>query len=130
MVPLHSLARIKGRPLTDSLSEEAIAECVHDAVHGGGAVVALRKTGSATIAPAHAVVEVLQHIRGERTGWVPVSVLLNGEYGYSDVVMGVPAHLGPRGIVSIEELPLSDNEQRALQAAFKTSQRNQKEMNA
>jgi malate dehydrogenase len=128
MVPLHSLARIKGRPLSDSLSEEAIASCVHDAVHGGGAVVALRKTGSATIAPAHAVIEVLQHIRGERTGWVPVSVYLDGEYGYSNVVMGIPAHLGPQGLVVIEELPLSDSEKQALHAAFETSQRNQADM--
>ncbi len=128
MVPLHSLARIKGRPLTDSLSEEDIATCVHSAVHGGGAVVALRKTGSATIAPAHAVIEVLQHIRGERSGWVPVSVMLDGEYGYHDVVMGVPAHLGPQGLVAIEELPLSSSEKQALHAAFETSQRNQADM--
>ena len=128
MVPLHSLARIKGRPLTDSLSDEDIAACVQDAVHGGGAVVSLRKTGSATIAPAHAVIEVLQHIRGERSGWVPVSVLLDGEYGYSDVVMGVPAHLGPQGLVAIEELPLSSSEKQALHAAFETSQRNQSEL--
>jgi malate dehydrogenase len=125
MVPLHSLAKIKGRPLSHSLTEEDIAACVHDAVHGGGAVVALRKTGSATIAPAHAVIEVLQHIKGERSGWVPVSVMLQGEYGFSDVVMGVPAHLGPQGLVAIEELPLSDSEQQALQAAFETSRRNQ-----
>lgn len=125
MVPLHSLAKIKGRPLSHSLTEEDIAACVHDAVHGGGAVVALRKTGSATIAPAHAVIEVLQHIKGERSGWVPVSVMLQGEYGFSDVVMGVPAHLGPQGLIAIEELPLSDSEQEALRAAFETSQRNQ-----
>ena len=71
---------------------------------------------------------MLQHIRGEHSGWVPVSVLLDGEYGYSDVVMGVPAHLGPQGLVAIEELPLSSSEKQALHAAFETSQRNQSEL--
>jgi len=96
MVPLASHARIKGQALKDVLSVDAIEQCVSEAVHGGGAVVALKKTGSATIAPAHAVMEVLQHLQGARTGWVPVSVLLQGEYSLNHVVMGVPAHLGPQ----------------------------------
>ena len=42
--------------------------------------------------------------------------------------MGVPAHLGPQGLVAIEELPLSSSEKQALHAAFETSQRNQSEL--
>lgn len=110
MAPIVSRARIKGRPLSDHLSPDQIDACVRDAITGGGQVVALRKTGSATLAPAHASVELLEHIRGAKAGSVPVSVMLNGEYGIEDVVLGVPCHLGAGGVLSVEELPLADDE--------------------
>jgi malate dehydrogenase len=117
MAPIVSLARIKGRPLDVFLSREQIDACARDAVTGGGQVVALRKTGSATLAPAHASIELIDHIRGARTGPVPVSVMLEGEYGIDGVVLGVPAHLGRSGLVAVEELKLTDAERQALQAA-------------
>ncbi len=117
MVPITSLARIRGRALAAFLTEEQIAACVRDAITGGGQVVALKRTGSATIAPAHASVELLDHIRGARTGPVPVSVMLEGEYGLRNVVLGVPAHLGRGGLVSVDILPLSEDEMAALKAA-------------
>ncbi|KMW59318.1 Malate dehydrogenase [Candidatus Rhodobacter oscarellae] len=117
MAPIPSLARIKGAPLEKFLSPERIAACVQDAVTGGGQVVALKKMGSATIAPAHASVELLDHIRGARSGPVPVSVRLDGEYGIEGVVLGVPAHLGASGLVEVEELRLTEEERDALRRA-------------
>ena len=117
MAPITSRARIKGRPLEVYLSPDQIASCVKDAVTGGGQVVALKKSGSATLAPAHASIELIDHIRGARTGPVPVSVMLDGEYGIEGVVLGVPAHLGHGGLVKVEELRLTDDETAALQAA-------------
>ncbi|MEM7545899.1 MAG: malate dehydrogenase [Pseudomonadota bacterium] len=117
MAPITSLARIKGRAVEAFLSPAEIDVCAKDAVTGGGQVVALKKTGSATIAPAHASVEVIDHIRGARTGTVPVSVMLDGEYGINGVVLGVPCHLGAQGLVAVEELGLTENEASALQAA-------------
>ncbi|WP_371810351.1 hypothetical protein [Ruegeria sp. HKCCD8929] len=69
------------------------------------------------MAPAHASIELIDHIRGARTGSVPVSVMLQGEYGIDGVVLGVPAHLGSSGLVEVEELQLTDQEQAALQNA-------------
>jgi malate dehydrogenase len=117
MVPVTSLATIKGQALDKFLSTEAIAECVQDAITGGGQVVALKKTGSAIYAPAHSAIELLEHIRGAKTGPVPVSVLLQGEYGISDVVLGVPAHIGLGGLLEVEQLPLSKGELAALHNA-------------
>ncbi len=117
MAPITSLARIKGRALERFLGADQIDACVRDAVTGGGQVVALKKSGSATIAPAHATVELLDHIRGARTGPVPVSVMLKGEFGVSDVVLGVPAHLGRQGLVSVQELRLTAAETAMLAAA-------------
>lgn len=117
MAPIISASRIKGRPLDVFLSAEKIADCVKDAITGGGQVVALKKTGSAVIAPAHASVEVMDHLRGARAGTVPVSVLLKGEFGISDVVLGVPCHLGKGGLISVEEIKLTNGELASLRAA-------------
>lgn len=110
MVPLTSLARIKGRNINAFLDDEQIDACVRETIHGGGAVVALRKTGSATLAPAHAVLEIIDHLRGARTGWVPVSIMLNGEFGIHDVVLGVPVQLGNDGVQTVVEVPLTETE--------------------
>ncbi len=117
MAPIVSRARIRGRPLSDFLDAEAIEACVRDTVTGGGQVVALRKTGSAALAPAHAVVEVIDHMRGARNGLVPVSVMMAGEYRIEDVVLGVPCRLGLSGLIEVAEVPLADDEQVQLKAA-------------
>lgn len=117
MAPIPSLARIKGRRLETFLSPDQITACVQDAVTGGGQVVALKKSGSATIAPAHASVEVLDHLRGARIGAVPVSVQLAGEYGIDGVVLGVPAHLGPKGLIEVDTWRLTQAELTSLHAA-------------
>ncbi|CAN5289227.1 hypothetical protein BH18ACT5_BH18ACT5_08800 [soil metagenome] len=117
MVPIISTATIKGRHLEDVLPLVAIQAAVKDAVTGGGQVVAIRKTGSATLAPAHATLEVLDALRGARAGAIPVSVMLRGEYGIEDVVVGVPCLLGPAGVVEIVALALADAELAALQTA-------------
>ena len=117
MAPIVSRARIRGRPLSDFLNEDAITACIEDAVTGGGQVVALRKTGSAALAPAHAIVELLDHMRGARAGAVPVSVMLDGEYGIDGVVLGVPCLLGLSGLLEVVELPISDAEHEQLKSA-------------
>lgn len=117
MAAIVSRARIQGRPVRDFLTTVEIQACIKDAVTGGGQVVSLRKTGSATLAPAHASIELLQHIRGARRGSVPASIMLDGEYGVSGVVLGVPCHLGTAGVVSIDEIRLSDDEHQQLREA-------------
>lgn len=107
MVPVTSHARIKGRPIDEMLAPEDIARCVKDAITGGGQVVALKKTGSATIAPAHSSIELLNHMRGASTGPVPVSVMLDGEFDIRNVVLGVPAHVGMTGFIEVEPLRLT-----------------------
>ena len=106
MVPIVSTALIRNKPVTTILSDDEIRDCVETTVHGGESVVALRKTGSATLAPAHAVCELLDAIRGARPGALPVSVMLNGSYGIHDVVLGVPCVLDSSGPVSYTHLTL------------------------
>ena len=117
MVPLISRARIRGQPLERFLAPQAIEDCVRRAVEGGGRVVSLRKTGSASLAPAHAVLDLLEHMRGARAGAVPATVMLAGEYGIEGVPLGVPCHLSMQGLSEVEELPVSEAERGQLGAA-------------
>lgn len=117
MVPVVSRATICDRPLTEFLDPEQIQACRDRTVSAGASVVALRKKGSATIAPAHAIVELIDHIRGAIPGPVPVSVLLSGEYGIEDSVVSVPCILGRSGVLEIVELPLQDDELDALRTS-------------
>ena len=117
MVPIVSRARIRGAPVERRLGRAQIEACVERTIAAGGRVVALRRTGSATLAPAHATVEVLDHLRGARAGAVPVSVRLEGEYGLDGVVLGVPCLLGPRGLIEIEEFSLGESERAGLARA-------------
>ena len=117
MVPITSLATIAGKPVRSVLDQETIVRAVRDTVDGGAAVVSLRRTGSATIAPAHAILEVLEGIRGALAGPIPVSVRLEGEYGIEGVVVGVPAILGRSGMIEVVELDLAPDELAALRSA-------------
>ncbi len=123
MVPIVSTATVRGRPLLDLLPAERIQACVRQTVDGGGAVVRLRRTGSATIAPAHATLELLEAIRGAQAGTVPVSAYLQGEYGIEDLFLGVPAVLGRSGVLEIVELTLSEEERSALRSAAEAVRR-------
>jgi malate dehydrogenase len=117
MVPITSTATIRGRPLIDVLSRDQIQACVRQTIDGGGAVVSLRRTGSATIAPAHATVELLEAIRGAQAGALPVAAHLHGEYGLEGLFLGVPAMLGRSGVLEVVELSLSGEEATALARA-------------
>ncbi len=110
MIPISSRATIKDRPLSEYLNEEVIESCRVATVGAGAEVVALKKTGSATLAPAHATLELVEYMCGIRTGTVAVSVLLKGEFGISDAVLSVPCRLGVGGVTEIVELQLSNQE--------------------
>lgn len=117
MVPVVSTATVKGRAVTEVLRPEAIARCVQDAVNGGATVVELRKTGSAFIAPAHAVVEVMDGLRGAIAEPLPVSAMVRGAYGVDGLFLGVRAHLGRSGVLEVIEDRLAPGELEALHRA-------------
>ncbi len=117
MVPLVSRVRIRDRSIREFLNESAIESCQTETVEGGASVVKLRRTGSATLAPAHATLEILEYMTGARAGIVPVSVLLSGEYGLDAIVIGVPCKLSMSGVFEIVELDLEDEELASLQGA-------------
>lgn len=114
MVPVTRLCTVGGVPITELLPKEKVDSLVERTVKGGAEIVALLKTGSAFYAPGTATAQMVDAIILDRKKILPCATYLEGEYGISDVVVGVPAKLGKNGIEQIIELKLTDEETAAL----------------
>ena len=111
MVPLPKFSTVAGVPLSDLLTEQEIAEIVERTKHGGAEIVGYLKTGSAYYAPAKSTAIMVEAILRDTKQIHPCAVYLDGEYGYSDVVSGVPLVLGARGAEKIFEVTLNENQE-------------------
>ncbi len=112
MVPLPRFSTIAGVPLTDLLSDEEIEEIVEKTRHGGAEIVGYLKTGSAYYAPAKATAIMVEAILHNTKQIFPCAVMLEGEYGYENVVSGVPVALGANGVESIIEISLDQKQEK------------------
>jgi malate dehydrogenase len=117
MVPVPSLARVYGQPLTDLVDEAGIEELVRRTRDAGAEVVALLKTGSAYYAPAAAAEAMVRAVVGNTHEVMPVAAWVDGQYGIENVYLGVPARIGRDGVREVVELPLAPSELAALRAA-------------
>jgi malate dehydrogenase len=114
MVPLPRYTSVAGVPLTDLLSPEKIDAIVKRAQNGGIEIVNFLKTGSAFYAPSSAAVQMVESIVKDKKRILPCAVMLNGEYGIKDTVVGVPVKLGRSGMEQILEIKLTADESAAL----------------
>ncbi|AIQ51860.1 malate dehydrogenase [Paenibacillus sp. FSL R7-0331] len=114
MVPLVRYSSVGGIPVDKLIPEERIAEIVQRTRVGGGEIVSLLGNGSAYYAPAASLVQMTEAILKDKKRIIPVIALLEGEYGYDNLFMGIPALLGADGIEKIYELELTVEEKAAL----------------
>ncbi|MDJ0804607.1 MAG: malate dehydrogenase [Desulfobacterales bacterium] len=114
MVPLPRYSTVAGIPITELMPPERIAALVDRTANGGAEIVGLLKTGSAYYAPASAAVEMAEAILQDKKKILPCAALLDGEYGYKDLFIGVPVKLGAGGIEEIIQIDLTADEQAAL----------------
>ncbi|CEA05663.1 Malate dehydrogenase [Metalysinibacillus saudimassiliensis] len=117
MVPLTRYSFAGGIPLTSLISPERLEEIVDRTRKGGAEIVNLLGNGSAYYAPAAAMVEMAEAILKDQKRILPSIAYLEGEYGYSDLYLGVPTLLGANGIEKIFELTLTEEEKAALDAS-------------
>src|SRR5690349_491795 len=113
MVPLPRYATVAGIPITELLPKETIDRLAQRARDGGAEIVKLLNT-SAWFAPASAIVEMVDAILNDRKKILPCSVFLEGEYGISNLFVGVPVKLGEKGIEQVIEISLTNDERTAL----------------
>lgn len=117
MVPLPAHVKVDGRPLSELVDQETMERLYQRTRDGGAEVVAYLKKGSAYYAPSSSVAKMANAILGDTKEVIPTSAWTTGQYGISDVFVGVPARLGRRGVEEIVELELEDNELEQLRAA-------------
>jgi malate dehydrogenase len=110
MVPVPRFCTINGIPISHFISEERIAAIMERTRQGGAEILALRKNSSAYDAPGAAVAAMVDAIVNNRRRLLSCVALLEGEYGETDLAMGVPCVLGERGVESIVELDLNERE--------------------
>jgi hypothetical protein len=110
MVPVPRFCTINGIPIAHFISEERIAAIMERTRHGGAEILALRGNSSAYDAPGAAVAAMVDAIVNNRRRLLSCVAMLEGEYGETDIAMGVPCVLGERGVESIVELDLNDRE--------------------
>src|ERR687895_1374804 len=114
MVPLARYSTVAGIPLTELLPKERIDTIAKRTADGGAEITKLVGT-SAWYAPGSAATEMVEAILKDKKKILPCSVFLEGEYGISDLFVGVPVKLGARGVEQIVEITLTAEESAALQ---------------
>ena len=117
MVPAPSQCKVNGKPLTELLTNDEIKELVKRTSDGGAEIVALLKTGSAYFAPSSAAATMVKSIISDSNNVLPSCSWVSGEYGISDVYLGVPTKLGKDGVTEIVELDLNTEELENLKSA-------------
>ena len=118
MIPLTRLASYNGIPITDLLSTEMQKEIVSSTMVGGATLTKLLGT-SAWYAPGASVSYLVDSILNNKKKIIPCSVYLDGQYGLTDICIGVPCVIGKKGIEEIINLNLNSSEKNKLQESAK-----------
>ena len=113
MVPLPRYTTVGGIPVTELIEEEKLNEIIERTKFGGGEIVKLLGT-SAWYAPGASAAQMVEAIVRDQRRIFPVCTWLQGEYGLSDIYLGVPVVLGKNGIEKIIELDLNADEKALL----------------
>jgi malate dehydrogenase len=114
MVPLPRHTSVAGIPVRELLPEDKLQAIIERTRKGGGEIVGLVGV-SAWYAPAAGTVEMVEAIIRDQKRVIPSAVLLNGQYGYDGLFVGVPVVLGKDGVEKIIEMDLNDEEKAMLE---------------
>ena len=114
MIPLTRLATRNSVRVSEFLSNDRLEKVLNDTKVGGATLTSMLGT-SAWYAPGAAVSALVHSISCDMKKIFPCSVLLAGEYGLSDLCIGVPVVVGRNGVESIVQIDLNENEKHALQ---------------
>ena len=109
MVPLVSIATLRGIPVTQLLSKEVLADVVQKTKVGGATLTGLLGT-SAWYAPGASAATLVEAIALDSKKVIPCCVYLEGEYGEKDLCVGVPIVLGKGGFEKVVDVKLEGEE--------------------
>lgn len=113
MIPLISKATWNSIPVTQFLSAEEQDSIIKKTMVGGATLTALIGT-SAWYAPGAATAAMVRSIALNENKLFTASVYLEGEFGESDINIGVPVIINKNGWKKIVPLPLTDEEKESF----------------
>jgi malate dehydrogenase len=113
MVPLPRLSTVAGIPLPELIPADRL-QAICDRTANGGAEITKLVGTSAWYAPGVSAADMVEAILKDQQRIMPCSVYLQGEYGISNLFVGVPVKVGARGVEQIIEVTLTDAERAAL----------------
>ena len=120
MVPLTRYSTVAGIPVPDlvkmgwTTQERVDAICARTA-NGGGEIVKLLEKGSAFYAPAASAIAMAESYLKDKKRVLPCAAWLTGQYGISDLYVGVPVVIGAGGVERIVEIQLNAEEKAAFE---------------
>ena len=120
MVPLTRYSTVAGIPVPDlvkmgwTTQERVDAICARTA-NGGGEIVKLLEKGSAFYAPAASAIAMAESYLKDKKRVLPCAAWLTGQYGVSDLYVGVPVVIGAGGVERIVEIQLNPEEKAAFE---------------
>jgi malate dehydrogenase len=117
MVPLISYTTVSGIPVTQLMDRAKLDAIVDRTRNGGAEIVKYLKTGSAYYAPSAGAVQMAEAIVKDKKRILPCAAWLQGEYGMSDLFLGVPCKLGRNGLEQIIKVELTAPERAALESS-------------
>ncbi|MFB5609183.1 MAG: malate dehydrogenase [Nitrosarchaeum sp.] len=118
MLPLPRFSSVSGIPLSSFLPKQKLDELVQNTKQVAAKVIELK--GATVHAPGNAISAMIESVVRDRKQVIPVSTYLDGEYGYSDVTIGVPAVIGKNGVEKIIELELNAEEKQVFDTAVQS----------
>jgi malate dehydrogenase len=110
MIPLTRYATYNSVPVSEVLDAEKLAQVSADTMVGGATLTKLLGT-SAWYAPGAAGAALVESIVRDQKKLFPCCVALDGEYGQTDICLGVPVIIGKNGWEKIIDYKLNDAEQ-------------------
>ncbi len=118
MLPLPRFSSVSGIPLSTFLPKEKLDELVQNTKQVAAKVIELK--GATVHAPGNAISAIVESVVKDRKQVMPVATYLDGEYGHSDVTIGVPAVIGKKGVEKIIELDLNDEEKQVFEKGIES----------
>lgn len=112
MLPLPRFSSVSGIPLSSLLPKQKLDELVQNTKQVAAKVIELK--GATVHAPGNAISAMIESVVRDRKQVIPVATYLDGEYGHSNVTIGVPAVIGKKGIEKIIELELNAEERQVF----------------
>ncbi len=114
MVPVLDFVSIHGVPAKHLLTEKQWESIVSRTRDGGGEILRKFKTHGAFITPGLSVCDMVDALCRKTPRLLPISTMPSGEYGLTDVFLGLPALLSNQGVSEVVELPLSEGDLASL----------------